>query len=364
MDITDKRLGEILKNARKEKKITVKDVAAETNISVRYIEALENEDYSEFPGETFILGFLKTYGNYLKLDQRMLTDIYRGTIIEESQPPIEELTRPTGYSFRFDKNLVIGLISVIIIGLSGYLIYSSFDSGIEIPVMEENNENQDPDILSEINFISQSVPENESIPFILTPERGVSFSVNNQLCKIFIKTVEKDGDSNKAVIGFNIFPEKSIYQFKSGVGDETVLSYNIEELKSLRREIRIVTEAVTDKSARVMVTLSNEKAGAVNKPVGDVPIQVSLFFNKNSYVEFIIDGQVGERGLVKAGEVKNLEAGDRLEIKVGDGGAVDMIQNGKEKVRLGKSGKLVKKIFVKTPNPYDNTQYIIKELGE
>jgi len=61
---------------------------------------------------------------------------------------------------------------------------------------------------------------------------------------------------------------------------------------------------------------------------------------------------------------KQLEARDRLEIKVGDGGAVEMIQNGKDRVKLGKPGRLAKKIFLKVPNPYDNTQFIIKELGE
>lgn len=41
-----------------------------------------------------------------------------------------------------------------------------------------------------------------------------------------------------------------------------------------------------------------------------------------------------------------------------------MIQNGKEKVKLGRPGRLAKKIFLKAPSPYDNTQFIIRELGE
>ena len=125
-----------------------------------------------------------------------------------------------------------------------------------------------------------------------------------------------------------------------------------------------MTQAVTEKSAKVLVTLKEEREGVASKPVGDVPIQVALFFSKPSYVEFVIDGQMGERGLVSAGEVKHLEARDRLEMKVGDGGAVEMVQNGKERVVLGKPGKLVKKIFIRKQNPYDSTQSIIGELGE
>lgn len=370
--MNQKRVGQILREAREEKKLSVKDVSKDTNIAIKYIIALETEDYSQFPAETFALGFLKNYASYLKLDNAMLLNLYRGEQIEESQAPLEELTKPTSASY-VDKNQLITAISIVLIGIAGYLAYLSFtdQSGVsQDQVSDETNRVKDPEIgiPGSIQFVNQSLPEGTSVPFILTEERGVSFSVNNQQCKIFIKSVQegRDADKNKAELGFNIFPEKEIYTFKSMVGEEVVLNPRIPELSKLRRDIRIYTQAVTEKSAKVLVTLGQERAGTpTNKqPVGDVPIQVTLFFNKNSYVEFVVDGQLGERGIVASGEVKALEARDRLEIKVGDGGAVEMIQNGKERVQLGKPGKLVKKIFVRTQNPYDSTQSIIKELGE
>jgi transcriptional regulator with XRE-family HTH domain len=364
--LNTKRVGQILRESREEKKLSVKDVAKETNIAAKYIIALETEDYSQFPAETFALGFLKNYASYLKLDSAMLLNLYRGEQIEESQAPLEELTRPTSSPLSLDKNKLISVISIALLFVSIYIIYLSFeDSGsssddVSTEVTPNVNVNSS-EIPQGINFVSQSVPENASIPFILTEDRGVSFSVNNQQCKIFIKGVSQ----GKANLGFNIFPEKNVYFFQTGEGEETILSYRIEELSSLRRDIRIVTQAVTEKSAKILVTLKEEREGvAVKSPVGDVPIQVTLFFSKPSYVEFVIDGQMGERGLVSAGEVKHLEARDRLEIKVGDGGAVEMVQNGKERVVLGKPGKLVKKIFIRKANPYDSTQSIIGELGE
>ena len=47
----------ILREARENRKLSLKDVARETNITPRYVDALENEDYSIFPGETYALGF-------------------------------------------------------------------------------------------------------------------------------------------------------------------------------------------------------------------------------------------------------------------------------------------------------------------
>ncbi|TGL63856.1 helix-turn-helix domain-containing protein [Leptospira ognonensis] len=361
-----KRVGQILKESREDKKLSVKDVAKETNIAAKYIIALETEDYSQFPAETFALGFLKNYASYLKLDSAMLLNLYRGEQIEESQAPLEELTRPTMSSFSLDRNKFITIISIALFAVSAYIIYLSFEDSGPSSAEEDSTEISNSsdvsssEIPSGINFVSQSVPENASVPFILTEDRGVSFSVNNQQCKMFIKGVS----GGKANLGFNIFPEKNVYFFQSAEGEETILSYRIQELSSLRRDIRVVTQAVTEKSAKVLVTLKEEREGVASKPVGDVPIQVTLFFSKPSYVEFVIDGQMGERGLVSAGEVKHLEARDRLEMKVGDGGAVEMVQNGKERTVLGKPGKLVKKIFIRKQNPYDSTQSIIGELGE
>ena len=57
--VLSKRVGAILREAREAKKLTVKEVARETNMTPRYIEALEVEDFSQFPGETYALGFLR-----------------------------------------------------------------------------------------------------------------------------------------------------------------------------------------------------------------------------------------------------------------------------------------------------------------
>lgn len=376
--LNQKRVGQILREAREEKKLTVKDVSKDTNISVKYILALETEDYAQFPGETFTVGFLKNYGSYLKLDTGLLINLYRGEKIEESQAPLEELTRPTSnfyYDFNFDKNKIITAVSVAMLVIASILIYTFVDGGSsDDEVTEESGRKLE--IPESIDFINRSVPETRPESFILTSNQGVSFSVSNQQCKLFISSVEQGSDVNTAVLAFNVYPELTVYKFRLAEGQEKVLSYSIPEISSLRRSIRITAQSVTGSSAKVLVSLSEEeqKPGATiqnnpqgedsTKTLGDVPIQVTLFFSKPSYAEFIIDGQMGFRGLVQSGETKSLEAKDRLELKVGDGSAVEMIQNGKPKVVLGRPGKLVKKVYVKTPNPYDSTQFIIKELGE
>lgn len=234
-------------------------------------------------------------------------------------------------------------------------------------MLEENAPKTNRDNIPDITFVNQSIPENANVPFMLTPDQGFTFSVANQQCKIFIKSVKKSDDKeNIATIGFNIFPERKVYFFESKVGLESVLSFNNPELSSLGREIKITTQAVTDNSAKILIKLGeqNKQGNSNQNTMGDVPISVILHYSKSTFSEFIIDGQTGESRVVPAGETRQLEARDRLEIKVMDGSAVEISQNGRDKVKLGRTTKYVKKIFQKVPNPLDSTQFNIRESGE
>src|SRR5574337_343930 len=62
-------LGQYLRSAREAKGIDLHDAAQQTRISVNYLKALEEEDFSKLPGEVFVKGFLKNYARFLKLDE-------------------------------------------------------------------------------------------------------------------------------------------------------------------------------------------------------------------------------------------------------------------------------------------------------
>ena len=61
-------IGVILKEVRSRRGLTLDDVEQATKIRRRYLEGLENDDYSVLPDAVYARGFLKTYANYLDLD--------------------------------------------------------------------------------------------------------------------------------------------------------------------------------------------------------------------------------------------------------------------------------------------------------
>ncbi len=61
-------IGTTLSEARKQKKLSLKKIAQETKMSVRYLQALETEAYDIFPAEVYLKGFLRAYAQYLGQD--------------------------------------------------------------------------------------------------------------------------------------------------------------------------------------------------------------------------------------------------------------------------------------------------------
>jgi cytoskeletal protein RodZ len=109
-------LGNKLKTARENKGCNYDYVSRETNIAARYLEALEAEDFSVFPGEPYALGFLRNYGEYLGLDVGELLSLYRSLKIQEQPIPVEELLRRPS---PLPKILAIIVTIIVVLGLAG-----------------------------------------------------------------------------------------------------------------------------------------------------------------------------------------------------------------------------------------------------
>lgn len=59
------KIGTYLRQHREENHLTLEQVAEHTGIREPYLAALEDGDFHKIPGDVFIRGFLRNYGNYL-----------------------------------------------------------------------------------------------------------------------------------------------------------------------------------------------------------------------------------------------------------------------------------------------------------
>lgn len=61
-------VGARLKSARKKKKLTLETAEESTKVRAKYLQAIENDDWREFPSRIYVLGFVRRYAEFLELD--------------------------------------------------------------------------------------------------------------------------------------------------------------------------------------------------------------------------------------------------------------------------------------------------------
>jgi len=138
---TKDTLGSTLRHQRESKKLNLEEIAEELKIRPQYLEALENDQFELLPGKLYQRSFLKTYAQFLDLDQSHILEMFdqyeksqrsarkepeRKKLLEESTK--EEPTLPSepqasknraGYWFAILAGLVLGIICLIYLAKPG-----------------------------------------------------------------------------------------------------------------------------------------------------------------------------------------------------------------------------------------------------
>src|SRR5438067_1260619 len=83
-------IGSTLREARMRSRIDISEVEARTKIRAKYLRAIENEEWDLLPGPVYVKSFLRTYGDFLGLDSRLLVDEYK----RRYERPSDHDTRP------------------------------------------------------------------------------------------------------------------------------------------------------------------------------------------------------------------------------------------------------------------------------
>jgi cytoskeleton protein RodZ len=90
-------IGATLREARMRAKIDITEVETRTKIRAKYLRAIENEEWDLLPGEIYVKSFLRTYGDYLGLDSRMLVDEFKRRYDRPSDNELRPLTPPRAH---------------------------------------------------------------------------------------------------------------------------------------------------------------------------------------------------------------------------------------------------------------------------
>ncbi|MEW6661172.1 MAG: helix-turn-helix domain-containing protein [Bacillota bacterium] len=110
-------VGEQLRQARLKQGIDLKEAESATKIRLRYLEALENEEFNVLPGRVYVIGFLRTYAKFLNIDSDKLIEALKsaypdkGAAAEPSPRPMISVPKPRK---NFARRLIWFLLLVVL----------------------------------------------------------------------------------------------------------------------------------------------------------------------------------------------------------------------------------------------------------
>jgi cytoskeletal protein RodZ len=87
-------IGEKLRLARETRGIALRDISEQTRISMRYLEAIETDDYRRLPGGIFNRSFIRAYAKFIGYDEQEAMDEYARTLSERGESEEETSPKP------------------------------------------------------------------------------------------------------------------------------------------------------------------------------------------------------------------------------------------------------------------------------
>ncbi len=120
-------IGARLRKAREEKGYSLDQVAEETKIRVRYLQALEEEAFDQLPGQVYARGFLQTYARFIEVP---LSEIPPVVVPDK----VRSVTFSSGLKERAYIRHVYGRIfkAAIVCGITGFLLINGYNLLVKI----------------------------------------------------------------------------------------------------------------------------------------------------------------------------------------------------------------------------------------
>jgi cytoskeletal protein RodZ len=122
---TASSIGAQLRSARESQNVTLRQISEQTRIQMRYLEAIESDNFQDLPGGIFNRSFIKAYARQIGYNEDEALEAYNRTAREQGTPSDEEM--PTSYQPRVYTNgdstrspwvnllfaaLIVGIISI------------------------------------------------------------------------------------------------------------------------------------------------------------------------------------------------------------------------------------------------------------
>lgn len=189
-------VGEQLKAARTARGLTLNEVAAQTRIPIRHLEAIEISDFGALPGSTYSLGFTKSYARFVGVDADKLATELRAELVQGGHAGFVPATpdyEPADPSRVPPRWLAWTAAGIMLVGVTSYFVWRSYAFSGETSAEIIAEQPAKAETKSETAAQNTAPPANGAV--VLTAKETVWFKIYGPDRKRIYESEMKAGDS-------------------------------------------------------------------------------------------------------------------------------------------------------------------------
>gem|GEM_PF-329698 len=359
--------GLYLKQERELRGVALGEIAETTKIHIRYLEALENNDFDNMPGEVFVKGFIRSYARAIGIDSEEIVNAYDESIGCDRKEKLEKV-QVTNNKIRSRKKtaagFVLGGIALIVISFLGYLVVGNIideneKQGVDrIPVEESSPETENPPTSSETIPLDkiesddtessdnagnlneepqkeslQNEPPSSNVENLsktrskVTLEKPSSSATADSIPAISTAKVNKPAAARSEPRATEIKTEPSEKpsepQDDNKVALETPIEPAVTQKDSDLSEKPVIIQQVIEK-----LELSEATGPSLPKPSAK-PLHLKIEVQGNSWFNITVDGSKEEDFILPGGSSKNIYGKEKIRLTIGNRSGTSLFLNGK-----------------------------------
>lgn len=336
--------GELLKNARQAKKLTLDAVSRETSISREFLEALENENSGAFNGEAYLVGFLRNYAEYLELDSNKLISLYRNMMIQQSPVPegLIEKPKPTYFVPVFIGGIAAVILSVILILYFAVyrrkLIEKENSYAVSEKIQEKTYELTDKPMNTRV-YVGDSIivpVKEDKIKLEVVSDTNSKLGLKGDTIGVqyfeLSETRELDVDGD-ATIDFVL----DVWEISSNDQSRGAEVYIVKKTDS-------AVSSIADNSIIQSTQKQNANYNLILEDVRPYPFTMNASFRKPCVFRYEVDRKNSKEGYYSNGDVVTLTANNRIRLWISNGNTVKfqvIASSQTYELEIGKAGECI-----------------------
>lgn len=300
------QLGDLLREAREAKGLSLEQVEKTTNIRKKLLQALEQEAYQELPAPVFVKGFVRNYARLLDLDPEQAIVLYKEAAGDAERPyELKALSEPLEES---PSRLpwILAAFLVILVGLLGWWGYAR--GFIKLPDL--------PSLSLRAATATQppaaTLSPATTVAEIATPTRSFSSTPASPVTDI--PTVQVAATDTAA-------PSATAAETATPVPSHT---------------------ATVSPTATLTAAPTFTPSPTATWPASDAPIQVALIADMSVWLRVYTDGAKVFEGMMDQGVTRAWSANQQIYVHCGYANGVRAVVNGQEYGQLGPQADTVR----------------------